>query len=169
MYPISVLDLIPEEKVKFLCRTYLSGIEERLGGLFYVYIKDFYLDEQEVEITVSYSPKENTIMVSRYMDWRSYLIPYIPDLHEKTVLQIETCRNKNPLSINKYNLYNQLSPINHKANLSTYLCGISINCKLQLDGRFLRESTYFTLELDPSFHLLHPQVLGVTYAVPETI
>lgn len=127
------------------------------------------MDEFEVEVLVGFSLNENTIFVSRYLDYRHYLLNYLPNLHEKTILQVETCRNKIPYSINKYNLYKHLSPINHKANLITSFKDLKVSCKLILDGRFIMSTPYNTLELHPDFFLVKQQLLGDTYAYSKDV
>lgn len=165
MLPDSALSLIESYKAHYLCQAYLEGNQIQLSNLFHVYIKDLYIDETEIELTVGFTPKENTLFVSRYLDHRRFLPNIIPNIHEKTILQIETFKNKDPLTINKYNLYKHLSPTNHKANLSTTIEGININCKLVMDDRFLIQTNPYTLELNPTFSQTQAYI-GATYAFP---
>lgn len=120
MLPFVVLDRIESEKIKYMCRVYIEGLHHKVGKHFYLYLKDFYLDEQELEVTIGLIPKPNLVFISKYLDPRVATKTY-PALDGKNFIRVDPGNNKDQFSVHKYNLHRLIAPMNYKNYIDTEL------------------------------------------------
>lgn len=151
MLPFHILERIESEKIKYLCKSHIEGIHQQVGKYFYLYLKDFYFEEGELEITIGMIPKPKIVFISKYVDPALFAKSLLANA-DMTIIRLDPGKNKNPLTVNKYNLHRLLCPTNHKHNLKTELERTNINLRSVMSSNTLVDTQYGGIEgirIDP--------------------